>query len=155
IDNDPATSQVVNLPVLTSITAPDGSQRVFAYSSQNQESSGRLSSMQLPTLGRIGWSYTTYSYVSSGTQTALAPLYRTNIGVGTRVLYDANGAETGRGTYSPTLKPAGLEDRELSNSVTTPLGDKTIYYFSVNTTANGPEWNKSDYGLPLTKNDFD
>jgi YD repeat-containing protein len=155
IDNDPATSATVNLPLLASVTHPDGSRHAFAYEPAAADSSGRLASMQLPTMGKIEWTYQTYRYTTGSNPTSLSPVFRQNTGVATRRLVNISGGVDGTWTYAPSLQPSGSEEREMTNTVKTPLGDKTVYYFSVNTLANGPEWARSDYGLPFTKNQFD
>ncbi|HST22897.1 MAG TPA: discoidin domain-containing protein [Blastocatellia bacterium] len=157
IDSGSATRATVNLPLLTSITAPDGSQHVFTYNPTGApvNSSGRLASMRLATMGRIEWTYQNYSYTTSGNPTALGPIFSQITGVASRKLINIGGGVEGAWTYTPSLRPAGTQEREMTNTVQTPLGDKTVYYFSVDTTSGGPEWNKSDYGLPLTKDQFD
>jgi hypothetical protein len=156
IDNDPATSATINLPQLTGITAPDGSQHLFTYHAAGAtDFAGRLASMRLPTMGKIEWTYQSYAYITPGNPTVLGALFRQTTGVATRRMINSTGAVDGIWTYTPGLKPQGTEERELSNTVKNPLGDKTVYYFSVNTTSNGPEWIKSEYGLPFTKNAFD
>jgi hypothetical protein len=156
IDNDPATSATVNLPQLTGITAPDGSQHLFTYHAAGAtDFAGRLANMRLPTMGKIEWTYQSYAYTTPGNPTALSAIFRQTTGVATRKMINIAGGVDGIWTYTPSLIPQGTEERELSNTVKTPMGDKTVYYFSVNTTSNGPEWVKSDYGLPFTKNTFD
>lgn len=319
VDTDPVTSATVNLPALASIALPDGSRYNFTYHPTGAgDASGRLASIQLPTLGKIEYSYRDYSFTSPECPTSLAPHYRKNTGVATRRMVDAAGSVSGTWSYSPKFSPgdasqqynvalsskgatavasslfdsrfpaisvingdrrglnwgngggwndgtagvypdwievtfngtktiseinvftlqdnytnpldpapgqtfavygivnfdvqyldgaqwrlvsggsvtgnnlvwrrftfapvttnkirvvvnsalqsysriteieafeyAGHEEQELSNTVQTPVGDKTVYYFSVNTLAGGPEWNRSDYGLPFTKKQFD
>jgi hypothetical protein len=157
IDSDPATSASVNVPLLSSITHPDNSKHTFTYhpAGAAADSSGRLASMQLPTLGKIAWTYQNYSYTSGGYPTTLPTMLRRTTGVASRSLLDMNGTVTGTWTYTPSLRPSVTEERELLNTVKTPMGDKTIRYFSVNTQATGVGWNRSDYGLPLTKNQPD
>lgn len=107
VDNDPTTSATLNLSVLTGVAAPDGSQHTFTYkpTSAPASSSGRLASMQLPTMGKIEWSYDTYSFTDVGNSSALAPLFRQNTGVSTRRLVDLSGGAVGAWTYTPALKP--------------------------------------------------
>ncbi|HEV7396995.1 MAG TPA: hypothetical protein VGN86_10830, partial [Pyrinomonadaceae bacterium] len=67
-DNDPATAATVTVPLLTGVTAPDGSKDNFGYypAGAAADSSGRLANRQLPTLGKIDWTYQGYSFVSAG-----------------------------------------------------------------------------------------
>lgn len=156
VDTDPATAATVSTPLLSRVSLPDGSAYAFAYhSSQFQDVSGRLASMQLPTLGRVNWTYTRYSFASAGLPTALATIHRSNIGVGARALTDAAGAETGEWSYTPALSPFNQQDAEMSNTVQTPLGDKTVYYFNVNTVSTTAPWHRAGYGVPGTHNQRD
>lgn len=156
IDTNPSTGRTMLAPVLTGISRPDGSQYGFEYhGTDDVNASGRLSSCRLPTLGRINWAYTTYSFAGPGRATALGPEFRSNVGVATRTVQDANGTEFGRWTYQTTLNPAWNEERELSNTVTTPSGHKQVYYFNVNTTSTSGVWQRSGFGLPGTFNQMD
>ena len=157
VDNDPATPASVNLPLLESITHPDGSKQLFTYhpAGAAADSHGRLASMRLPTMGKIEWAYQSYKYTTGANPSALGPLFRQNTGVATRRMVNMNGGVDGVWTYTPSLQPSGSEEREMTNTVKTPLGDKTVYYFSVNTLGNGTGWTRSDYGLPFTKSQFD
>jgi hypothetical protein len=163
IDNDPATPAQISLPVLSAVTAPDGSKHTFA-NHWRVPGAGRLASMQLPTLGRIEYSYQTYPFTSTGCPTALGALYKSNVGVARRDLYDASGTAAGTWTFTPRLNPLKAtvngqevcqEERELIGTVQTPVGDKTEYYFIVNTLSTGGWWHKARYGMPGTDNFYD
>lgn len=160
IDNDAATPNTITVSQLSSISAPDRSRHVFGYD-QRVPAIGRLSSMVLPTKGRIEWTYQTYSFTSTGCATPLSQIYRTNVGLATRYMADAAGTNLGGWTYTPGLQPllnssgGCVEERGFTNTVRTPVQDKTVYYFSVNTQGAGPAWWKSDYGIPGTKDQFD
>ena len=106
-------------------------------------------------MGRIEWAIRITLTPRQGILTTLGSMFRQTTGVASRKLINLSGGVDGIWTYTPTLKPTGTEEREMTNTVKTPPGDKTVYYFSVNTTANGPEWTKSDYALSFTKNEFD
>ncbi|HKY04624.1 MAG TPA: hypothetical protein VJQ56_07025, partial [Blastocatellia bacterium] len=156
VDNDPATAATVSLPVLVAVTLPDGSRYNFNYHNQaTQNSSGRIAGMQLPTLGSINWTYTNYSFTGGGRPTGLAPGCRSNVGVGTRSLENAADVALGRWTYQTALTPSGQEEREMTNTVITPAGDKHVYYFNVNTTSTTGAWRRAGYGLPGTHNQYD
>jgi len=155
IDNDPSTAATVTVPVLTSITMPDGTKRQFTYQTSG-DTAGRLASMQLPTLGQIRWGYQSYPFTGGNRATALTPIYRSSVGVATRSLVDASGIMTGSWTYTVALNPSSSGDeQEFTNTVRTPLGHKTIHYFSVNTESVGASWTRGDYALPITKNAAD
>lgn len=155
-DTDPATSAALALPVLLSVLLPDGTKYNLTYHNTSvKDASGRLASLQLPTLGKINWTYTPYIFAGSGLPTTLAPVYRSGMGVGARFLTDApGGTEYGRWTYTPSLKPTGQQNAEMSNTIKTPLGDKVVHYFNVatQTSAGG---HRAGYALPGTRNQFD
>lgn len=161
IDNDPATSASINLPLLASVTAPDGSKHSFSYQAAGapSDSSGRLASMQLPTLGKLEWTYQKYSFTSVACASTLAPIYRANTGVGARKMIDSTGTLNGVWSLRPAVKSLGTTcaaEGEMTNTVVTPLGDKTVNYFSVNVTGTSNSgWNRSDYALPLTRDQVD
>jgi RHS repeat-associated protein len=71
-------------------------------------------------------------------------------GVATRTTKNEQGAVLGQWTYTTSL-PAG-ETHQLVNSVTDPLGQKTVRYFSVAVDNVYVGWNGCEYGLPLTHN---
>lgn len=158
VDNDPSTSTTVQVPMLYSITLPDSSKYVFGYYPLGaaNDASGRMSSMQLPTLGKIEWTYRSYPFVSSGCPTSFPTMFRANTGVASRKLVDAAGVAAGTWTYASALNPltnAGVcvDDGELVNILTTPLGDKEFHYFSVNTQGIARWLNRAEYGLPFSR----
>lgn len=153
VDTDPATTTTINMPLLAKVTLADGSSYNFTYAPVGGY--GRISRQNLPTLGEIRYGYKNYPYTTAGLASSLSPMYRSNYGVGTKTKVDSAGGIMGSWTYTPTLQPVNSEECEMTNTVQTPLGDKTVHYFSVNTTSSGPERKKGDYGLPLTKNEFD
>jgi hypothetical protein len=153
VDTDPATAASINLPLLAKVTLPDGSSYNFTYGPTGVY--GRLTRQNLPTLGEIRYTYKNYPYTSPGLATSLTPMYRANFGIATRTVVNNAAYVLGAWTFNPALAPAGQTECEMTNTVQTPLGDKTVHYFSVNTMSNGPDWKKGDYGLPFTKNEFD
>ena len=160
VDNDAATSATINQSLLASVTQPDGSKYSFSYHPVNaaSDASGRLASMQLPTLGKLEWTYQKYNFTSPSCASTLAAIYRTNAGVASRKMTDMAGGTAGLWSFTPTIKtlndPAKCADEgEMTNTVTTPVGDKTVNYFSVNAVGTGSTlWNRSEYALPFTKN---
>jgi hypothetical protein len=161
IDNDPATATTVMVPLLRSVSMPDGSQYSLNYhgAELSADWSGRIATMELPTRGSIEWTYQPYLFTVSGCLSSLSPIYRASVGVATRKLVDG-GTVTGTWTYSPVVRTESDSKKceqsgEMTNIVTTPLGDKTVYYFSVNTQSTGSGFNRSDYALPFTKSEAD
>jgi hypothetical protein len=162
-DNDAATSATLNVSLLTSVTAPDGSKHSFTYqaAAAPSDSSGRLASMLLPTMGKLEWAYQKYNFTSSSCASTLAAIYRTNTGIAARKMIDISGSITGAWSFAPTIKtlnnPAQCgSEGEMTNTVITPSGDKTVYYFSANVAgSSGTSWNRSEYALPLTRDQFE
>jgi RHS repeat-associated protein len=148
-------NQVV--PLLTQVTLPDGSfyrMAVSDYSTQTTTpcTSGMLLGMNLPTLGRIEWDYMEYTFppASSG-----RGFRQKSTGVMKRRLLDAATPrqQIGEWVYSTAMTTDAnyLQPQELVNTVVTPLGDKTVNYFSVSTLSSDPNgWSAFEYGLPLT-----
>lgn len=156
VDNDPSTPATVQVPMLNSISLPDGSRYNFGYYPMGAaaDASGRISSMQLPTLGKIAWTYQKYSF--AGCPTSLPTVLRANTGVATRKMIDAANVDVGTWTYTTALNPVTtsgvcVDDGELVNIVTTPLGDKILNYFSVNTQGIVRSLDRREYGLPFSR----
>jgi RHS repeat-associated protein len=152
-NTDPTTTNVA-VPLLTQLTLPDGSvYRMPAtdYSTQTTSpcQAGMLKGITLPTLGRIEWDYILYSFPTASTTRSFRQL---STGVGKRRLKDAGGAVTGEWAYSTALTSDSnfSHAQELVNTMVTPLGDKTVNYFSVSTTYATTGWSIFEYGLPVT-----
>jgi len=143
------------LPFLTGVTLPDGS--AYAWSSADYitalppagqtctSGAGSITAINLPTLGRLEWTYQTYTFppTSAGPRQ-----WRTsNPGVATRAMRDRTGTLLGVWSYTTLLNGS-----ELKNSVTDPLGNRIDRYFSVANTSSFTGWSKYDYGLPFTRN---
>jgi RHS repeat-associated protein len=153
---DPATANTA-VPLLTQMTMPDGSfYRMVAadYGTQTTTpcNSGMRLGMNLPTLGRIEWDYMEYVFPPPSSSRGFRQ--RTS-GVAKRRLKDAASPRTliGEWTYSTALTsdPNFLHSQELINTVISPLGDKTVNYFSVSTLSSDPSgWSAFEYGLPMT-----
>jgi hypothetical protein len=150
--NDPAFAATVSVPLLVSVSLPDGSSYAPGAAGYLQtpssgclDGSGSLTALTLPTLGSLGWTYQRYVY-----PVASSPRMRhtANPGVATRGSYDASGSLIGAWSYATSLNP-----NELVNTVTDPLGNQHLRYFSVNTTPTfGPGANLYDYGRQYTPN---
>ncbi len=168
-DNDPQTGNVT-LPFLTAVTLPDGSQYQMPLADYDTTVPaglacspyiGRLLRMTLPTRGQLEWTYQTYHMVSQNASILCNQFkpqvwLEKSIGVATRTV--RQGAVTGTWTYGTSIEPSIPLDpfgtchqpsRERQTSVTSPLGDRTVHYFSM---AGFPSdgWRPEEYGLPLT-----
>ncbi len=158
--NNDILSYGVNVPFLTGVTLPDGSAYTMAASDYSMPAppaaypqttttcatgAGDLLGLQLPTLGRVEWTYTTYKFPAANT-----PWRSKNQGVATRTTKNEQGAVLGTWTYTTSL-PVG-ETHQLVNSVTNPLGQRTDHYFSVALDNSIAGWSGCDYGQPFTRN---
>ncbi len=159
---DPNLGNGVPVAVLASLVLPDGSTYSMAAADNFLpapqgscvEASGELLGMTLPTLGRIEWSYMAYHFPNPASDHP-KPWRMSNQGVATRTTKNEQGAVLGAWTYTTSLSPPpfpGAQSQELVNSVTDPLGQRTVRYFSVDTENVYVGWNGCDYGLPFTRN---
>ncbi|HEX3555793.1 MAG TPA: hypothetical protein VIA62_21455, partial [Thermoanaerobaculia bacterium] len=148
-------SDTVTVPLLTRLTLPDGSAfqaTVNDYltvlntsqvpGSHCANNSGNLTALTLPTLGRLEWTWQTYKFPSGST---VKIHLQSNPGVATRTLRDAGGAVLGTWTYvqSPDQPPI-ITAREVRTTVTDPLGNRIVNYFSTGITDN------RNYSLPFS-----
>ena len=158
-NNDPywMMPTTVPVPILTGVTLQDGSAYSMAPSDYSLPAtpdagsmcaigSGDILGLQLPTLGRIEWTYQTYRFPETGT-----PWRTRTQGVATRTTKDQTGAVLGVWQYATrlTAKTPPPED-ELVNSVTNPLHQRTDRYFSVSQQTAFTGWSACDYGQPFT-----
>jgi RHS repeat-associated protein len=152
----------VTVPLLTSVTLPDGSVWKAAASdyvtalpsgtwpnNACTQHSGNLTALTLPTLGRMEWTWQTVPFPTGSTAKSFAQL---NSGVATRAMRNADG--TLQGVWSYVHAPSSLPamNPEHSTTVTDPLGHKTVNYFSVSTQPVYTGWSQYDYSLPFTRN---
>lgn len=165
---------IYNLPILRSITLPNGSSYAMDYKTGTQPlescDPGQIKSLTLPTLGKISWGYGPYLFpiVSCGDSLWMSG----NYGVVRRTFTDPTNGDAGLGTwtYTPQLTSplpyqcsAGQQGRdrsipfaqELTNTVLSPSGRKDINHFSVFTddvpypnNYTGPYLSKYEYGSP-------
>jgi YD repeat-containing protein len=183
-DAHPDTPVGYKLPLLSSVSLPDGSSYAFSYTPTTADSeeqllppamesclSGGLTSVTLPTLGMISYTYQEYALpVSPCGLDAVA----ISSGIRTRVLTDPlNAGNDQTWTYEtnpsvapgehPVTCPGGTHmdpgASEFTNTVTVststePVAQATRYYFSVwhtNNRADSVGTVASDYGLPFSK----
>ncbi len=162
---NPNSSSTVTLPMLTSITLPDGSTYQMRYYTDNPDLScreGVISALTLPTLGKMEWSYQVFRLPAEG----CSPLgYNRSPGVKTKIHKDAAGVELGRWEYTQTLSQPPPYDisicfegfnpppEESKTTVVSPLKDKTHYYFSVwpNLDNTPTGFTSAELGLPFTR----
>ncbi len=152
-------SDTVMVPLLTSVTLPDGS----AFSTMAgdylnlppaagqhcSEGSGNLTALKLPTQGRLEWSWQLYRFPSGSTGKMHL---QANSGVATRTMRDGTGTALGTWTYvhSPDIPVLGT--REMTTTVTDPLGHRIVNYFSTAVDISFTGWSTYDYSLPFTRN---
>jgi YD repeat-containing protein len=142
----------IAVPLLLSVSQPDGSSFAPGAAGYVESggpgcwfASGSLTSLTLPTLGSIGWTYSTYNFPSTSSG---KPRRQKNPGVVTRTTFDALQNVIGQWSYATALDSSQVQ---LVNTVTDPLGNRHVRYFSV-ATANvyGPGANLFDYGRQYT-----
>jgi RHS repeat-associated protein len=162
---DPYLSGSVTVPLLTRIDMPDGSSYAFDYYADNADFScrqGAVRSVQLPTLGKVEYTYQQYHLGIDGCNSSPWPYG--SAGVKTRRLLGAAGEELGVWDYATELtnRTAGsicdegftrYSYQEMKNTVTTPLKDKTVHYFSVwpHPANSSDGFQAGEYGLPFTR----
>ncbi len=146
--NDPAILTTVVVPLLTSVSLPDGSSYQMPTSDYitnlNPESpvcrsSGDLKGLTLPTLGRLEWTYQDYIYPTGAGKVHLG----FSAGIATRQTRGASGDLLGTWTYTPTLVGTLNSPTDLIRTVTDPLGSRTEHHFR-------PQPRNYDYSLPFT-----
>ena len=151
----------VKVPLLGSVTQPDGSRWTMAY---NQDLiagcsplSGRLTSLEVPTKGRIDWTYGNYPMTTSGSGCQVKSWIQQSTGVRQRTTTapsPAGATVTGTWTYVPAIS-AGSQcnpPRERTTQVTGPLGHVEVSYFQVfRYPLTEGQWDSADFGLPITR----
>ena len=162
--NDSSVSSHVTVPLLASITLPDGSNysmQEYANGTGNcSSSSGGIRKLRLPTRGVLEWTYGGYVYpyreITYPPGVPPAPRPPMSVGVKERILFRPDGSELGRWTYDPQLtgEPNPHLANEMTNTVTDPFGHKTVHYFSVDRDGIdfSGDWTQFDYGLPYSRN---
>jgi RHS repeat-associated protein len=160
-----------SVPLLNTVTQPDGSTYVATYTGNNDCDPGQLASLVLPSIkGQLQWTYGPYDYpVGSCVQNRYSRTY----GVRERRLADTLGNILGKWTYTPavpdTLKVSmrcpGAGDsgqdiqksvgQEFTNTVDDPSHLRTIYHFTALPELDGitaqPFISKGEYGFPMSR----
>jgi RHS repeat-associated protein len=137
----PAVGVNASVPVLTSVTLPDGSQ--YRMGVPFTTTPGELPSLTLPTQGKIEWDYRNYIFPRrqrpkerpSDPNPAPDP-YDRGRGVGARRLVSPTGAVVGSWVYNQFLN-----DGWTRTEVTDPLGHRTDHFFRA-----APD--TAEHGLP-------
>ena len=160
----------LNVPLLSEVTLPDGSKYsmpdyvVPSTSLLCATQPGRIEALELPTGGRIQWTYQSYQFPRPMGPFSPPPgatkALETSIGVATRTFVNADGTVHGTWQYETSLTPnpdaqgPGFpQPNELVNTVIDPFGNKTVHYFTVDMEGGDytGDWSVYDYGLPFTR----
>ncbi len=159
VDNHPQSSPNIVLPFLTGITLPDGSSyglplatsyhvwtlpgdSISSYPYPSYE--GLIRELKLPTRGSLRWTWGQYEFPVPHAEEDIPASYTSWVaGVEKRQLLDSTGAVVGTWTYSQHL-PGGWFATTSITSLSSPLGDRTDYYFKVGESLN------ELYGLPIS-----
>lgn len=167
----------VTVPLLKSVTVPDGSSFAIDYEIGNPSSdtcaypSGLLKQMILPTLGKLRWEYAVYGFPDDSD---LKKYFNFSAGVSRRILVDADDPDEQRAriwTYSSQFGPERVcgyieplrymcSQTELQNTIKNPRGDQTLNYFSVysgnHEAADNPKgYHLYEYGFNHTRREND
>lgn len=150
----------VLVQLLTSLVLPDGSRYQMPESdyitdaptpAHDCRTSGAIQALTLPTLGRLEWTYQRYLFPPDS-----GKAFRTfSAGVATRAVRTPGVSTPDVWTYATSVTPppsGSTHSDELVNTVTDPLGHRTVRYFSVSTLNALTGWSVFDYSLPFTRN---
>jgi RHS repeat-associated protein len=160
----------VALPFLVDITLPDLSHYKMPGASGylldppqgNRDVPGILSRLNLPTGGRIEWSFGRWSFPTGESYNPQQPprnqpdFVTHSSGITARRLYDLTGTLLGAWSYASHLDdPAGVQQLPIQKrtEVVDPSGNRTVHYFSVDQGGSllpTPDSNVAYYGLPFT-----
>lgn len=143
----------VTLPDGTSYGMKDGSQLLYYNECKNEldepidDVPGVLTGIDLPTGGKIRWSFQEYEFPPGDTSS----VFNTSAGVETRRLLDSDDAEQGRWHYrTSSFTPTNGDDPELYTEVSVlPEGDCTKHFFNARYYVTPSEWRGWEYGLPF------
>jgi YD repeat-containing protein len=152
-----------NVPLLTSIGLPDGSDyEIATYQNEPPQCShGSIQSLTLPTKGSIGYTYTNWSHNHRGSlvETGHGSPYVPGVELRTKTPAGSGASQVWTYLSTPgdnaTFSCGGCsnpphEDRERKVTVTDPDGRAVRHYFSIADNAETGGWTRYEYGLPLT-----
>ncbi len=160
----PQEQRNVQVALLNSIGLPDGSSWSFQYNQGSNCDSGIVVSASVPTGGTVAWTFGNY-LLPSGSCDFEDQFLSAGPGVVTRAFTGLHGEPAATWTYQPDLDlmstcptscaaPAPPGTHKFSNTVTTPLGDRTRHHFSAWPDTNVASCNGSlshEYGKPFTR----
>lgn len=150
------------VPLLTSLTRPDGSQfsmpasdyvTDLGGSSCANPWNGAIKGLTLPTFGRLEWDYRTYAFPIDSSK---RPFRQRSAGVAQRRLRTTpTDPNPYIWRYETAITPFALGSaaEELVNSVVDPLGNRTENYFAIFAKSTvAPTFGTSlfEYGLPIS-----
>ncbi|HEX4496051.1 MAG TPA: hypothetical protein VIE43_10330, partial [Thermoanaerobaculia bacterium] len=160
-DNDQMGSigPTVSVPLLIGVTLPDGSTwqntasdyiTTVPADGTCTDGAGNLTAWVLPTLGRMEWTWQKVLFPNGSTT---KPRLLFNTGVASRAMRDRGGVLLGAWNYAfgPGF-PGVLTSSELTTTVTDPLGNQTVNYFTAASNPSYTGWSIYDYSLPFTRN---
>lgn len=170
-DDDPQTSDTVAVSLLSSITSPDGSSYQFTTYNQGNDPDCSLPSLpgtiayyQLPTGGRVAYTYGTYEF-PYGCSGSWDPVLTWTAGVSERSLYDGATTPNLLGTWYYERPGEASTSTEVRTIVTTPrpvptgertgtdcTGNDTVCYYRIKGCKSTSDWSGWDHGLPYTTN---
>jgi YD repeat-containing protein len=147
-DTDGCRSKQVSVPLLQSVTLPDGSAYSMSYMltvsfvNGTYTVPGTLTGLVLPTFGRYDYTYGSYSFRHPRSDATPQIWVSNSEGVLSKTATDVSGAVLGTWTYAQATR-AGSSIDEQRTLVTSPLGHQTYHYFD----DNGGDWTE---GLPFS-----
>lgn len=164
--NDPNQSSTAATTLLSSVSGPHGwSISMPAYQTDGSGAAkfaGTLKKFVLPTGGALEWDYIMYNFPADSES---RPFLTGSAGVRRRRTRDAAGTLLGEWSYLPAGNTPGarcsgpnpLPSTTVTRSVVSPIGDKTIRYFTSwpceDLGANGQD--RGHYGLPIAMEQTD
>ncbi len=161
--------KTVTVSQLSSLFLPDGTSYGMIYGPPGDcHAAGAISTLVLPTRGKIAWAYTQRVLPIKGC--SFRDWQSRTAAVASRQLLDAAGNDLGTWTYSSLLSPSPYPptawtcddphqvfrppSEEEQVTVVSPLHHKTVHYFSVYPGTEFPStssFDERDYGLPFSK----
>lgn len=122
---------------------------------------GTLTGLTLPTLGRIEWGYGAYLFPAAPdceSHPRRGAWLSSSYGVQRRRLIDVNGTMTGEWVYNQQLDSihtgcavgGNPPPRYSTTTVTDPLGNKTEYFYSVSIDDAAGGWRIGEYAAPIS-----
>lgn len=152
-DNDPTTGNAP-VPFLSSVRLADGTQYRFSFKagSTNCHDIGRISTVELPTLGHIEYDYAWRGFYQVGCPSELPSALLYASGVSKRRTRDASSQLKGEWALNRAVSPAygGTAcsgPLNLMVDLWRPGGDLDRFWFNV--TSSSQAWERGTYGYPF------